>query len=139
MLEKWKISPDNGGDGGGVLKDLSKTFDNLDCDLFIAKRFAYGFDKNALLLIKSYHSDRRQRMKRNLSYSSWFDLLVGIPQGSILEPLIFNLYINDLFLVFQQTFVITPMILAPYTTVENLMAKLECTAKNASSGFILME
>ena len=49
MLEKWKISPDNGGDGG-VLKDLSKAFDTLDCDLFIAKLFAYGFDKNALLL-----------------------------------------------------------------------------------------
>ena len=76
MLEKWKISPDNGGDGGGVLKDPSKAFDTLECDLFIAKLFAYGFDKNALLLIKSYHSDRRQRMKINSSYSSWFDLLV---------------------------------------------------------------
>ena len=81
--------------------DLSKAFDTLDHELLIAKHFAYGFDKNALSLIKSYLSDRWQRVKINSSYSSWFALLVGMPQGSTLGPLIFNLYINDLFSIIQ--------------------------------------
>ena len=48
----------HGGYGGGVLMDLSKAFDTLNHELLIAKRFAYGFDVNALHLIKSYLSDR---------------------------------------------------------------------------------
>ena len=97
MLEKWRISLDNGGYGGGVLMDLSKAFDTLDHKLLIAKLFAYRFDLNALHLIKSYLSDRWQRVKINSSYSSWFALLIGMPQGSILGPLIFYVYINYLF------------------------------------------
>ena len=58
MLEKWRISLDKGGYAGGVLMDLSKTFDTMDHDLLIAKLCAYGFDKNSLRLIKSYLSDR---------------------------------------------------------------------------------
>ena len=88
MLEKWRISLDNGGYGGGILMDLSKAFDTLDHNLLIAKLFAYGFEKDALRLVKSYLSDRWQRVKINTSYSSWFALLVGMPQGSILGPLI---------------------------------------------------
>ena len=67
--------------------DLSKAFDTLDHNLLIAKLYAYGFDKNALRLLKSYLSDRWQRMKINTSYSSWSELLVGVPQGSVLGPL----------------------------------------------------
>ena len=50
MLEKWRISLDKGGYGGGVLMDLSKAFDTLDHELLIAKLHAYGFEKNALRL-----------------------------------------------------------------------------------------
>ena len=53
MLEKWKMSLDKGGYGGGVLMDLSKAFDTLDHDLLIAKLYAYGFGRNALRFIKS--------------------------------------------------------------------------------------
>ena len=61
MLEKWRISLDNKGYGGGILMDLSKAFDTLDHKFLIAKHFAYGFEKNALRLIKSsYLTDRKE-------------------------------------------------------------------------------
>ena len=63
MIEMWKKALDNEGIAAGVLMDLSKAFDTLNHDLLIAKLHAYGFDKNALKLIKSYFSNRWQRTK----------------------------------------------------------------------------
>ena len=54
MIEKWKEYLDKHGFGGAILMDLSKAFDTLNHDLLLAKLHAYGFDKNALLIIKSY-------------------------------------------------------------------------------------
>ena len=58
---------------------------------------ANGFNKKALRLIQSYLSNRRQRAKVNLSFSSWEEFLFGVPQGSILGPLLYNIALRDLF------------------------------------------
>ena len=62
---------------------------------------AFNFDLNALTLIYSYLSARKHRTKINSSFSTWHDISGGVPQGSILGPLLFNININDIFFCIQ--------------------------------------
>ena len=77
---------------------LSKAFDCIVDDLLLAKLNAYGFYHNSLKLINSFLRGRKFRRKIGSSYSSYLDLLVGAPQGSILGSLLFNIYMCDRFL-----------------------------------------
>ena len=69
--------------------DLSKAFDTIDHILLKAKLNAYGFSKSALRLIKRYLKNRWQGTKINTSFSSWTELLLGVPQGSVLGTILF--------------------------------------------------
>ena len=89
MVEKWRWCLDNGGASGALLTDLSKPL--------IAKLAAYDFDYNSLQMLQSYLSNRKQRTKINNAYSKYCEILFGVPQGSILGPLLFNIYICDVF------------------------------------------
>ena len=95
-----KESVDQGGHYGLLLTDLTKAFDCIMHDLLIAKLQAYGFDNDSLNFVCNYLVDRDQRVKINSSFSTWSKIEYGVPQGSILGPLLFN--INTLDMFFEQ-------------------------------------
>ena len=98
MIENWRKCLDNKGKACVLLTDLSKAFDCLVHELLVNKLNDYGFDYLALKLIYNYLSDRFQRVRINSQYSSWSNIIPGVPQGSILGPLLFNIHLSDLFL-----------------------------------------
>ena len=99
MIEKWKKAGDNGNIFGVLLTDLFKALECLPHDLIIATLNSYGFNSTALNLTLNYLTKRKQRTKINQSHSSWEDILFGVPQGSILGPILFNIFSSDFFLI----------------------------------------
>ena len=92
LIEKQRDFLDTEGHAGALLTDLSNAFDYIDHELLIFKLHAYSFDTDALKFIYFYLKERKQSTKINFSYSSFAEILFCIPQGSILEPLLFNAY-----------------------------------------------
>ena len=99
MLEKWKKCVGKGKICGALLTGLSKAFDCLDLKLLTAKLNAYSFNLPALRLICDYLSNRKQRIKTENTYSTLMEMVFGVTQGSILRPLLFNIFMADLFFI----------------------------------------
>ena len=118
---------------------LSKAFDCISHDLLRAKLNAYGFDKNALNVIHNYLFGRSQKIKVGSSFSDLLDILYGVPQGSILGPLLFNINLCDLFLSeYSSEFSNFAEGTTPFETGKNydeVINKLEDTIENYLIGF----
>ena len=96
MIESWKAKLSNQSKFGVIIMDLAKTYDSLNCDLLLAKLEADGLDNNAVIFLRNYLTNKLQRCKIN-SFSKWAKICAGVPQRSTVGPLLFNIFISDIF------------------------------------------
>ena len=103
LLQKWQKEFDSGRFTDTILMDLSKAYDSLCHDLLIAKLEAYGLGNGSLNLLLDYLTFRKQRTKVGSAYSKWSKMRPGSPQESILGPILFNIFINNIFMIIEQS------------------------------------
>ena len=96
MCDDWSDNMDKGRLTGVVFLDIRKAFDSVDHSILLEKVQFYGVADRELMWFKSYLTARQQQCLVNGCLSSQSNLLCGVPQGSILGPLLFLIYINDL-------------------------------------------
>ena len=87
LLQNWQTNLDKNKVIGTILMDLSKAYDTLSHELLIAKLEAYGLTQSSLTLMRNYLSNRKHRVRIGGSYSNWLEVILGVPQGTILGPI----------------------------------------------------
>ena len=75
--------------------DLAKAFSSISLDIFIQKINKFGFGENARVFLNSFLINRKQCVRNGFVESDWIIINHGVPQGTVLGPLVFTLYVND--------------------------------------------
>ena len=115
--------------------DLSKAFNCIPHDLLIAKLHAYGLSFDTVTFLNSHFKDRKQNVRINNIFRAFQNILSGVPQGSILSPILFNIFLNNLFLCIEKSdlhnFTDDNTITATCNTLTGLLKSLEQESKSA--------
>ena len=127
MTDSWLNAIDDGNMVGVVLVDFKKAFDLVDHDVLLTKLNIYGIRNEALSWFQSYLSQRQQQISINDTKSSFKSVSCGVPQGSILGPLLFLLFINDLPLYTSN---VSTDMYADDTTLSDVQISLEAIERN---------
>ena len=96
LNDKILKGSDKGLFTGMILIDFQKAFDTINHEILLGKLHAIGFSDKTVAWFKSYLSDRAFKVNINNHFSDLSKISCGVPQGSILAPLLFSLYINDM-------------------------------------------
>lgn len=121
--------------------DLAKAFDTVDHDILLEKLYRYGIRGKAQILVSSYLKDRLQRVRTNGTYSEYERLDTGVPQGTILGPLLFILYINDLLVSLPEREIISfaddTAVVADEKSWDRVEEKVNCQLQEVSDWLAL--
>ena len=122
-------SPDDGLETRSVFLDISKAFDKVWHEGLLFKLKQNGISGNLLNVITDFLYQRKQRVVLNGQHSSWTNIEAGVPQGSILGPLFFLIYINDL----SDGLTSNPKLFADDTSLFSVIHNINSTANDLNS------
>ena len=128
IIDNWKNKIDANNVIMALFIDFKKAFDLVDQRLLFLKLFHYGFSNSALNLMKNYFAERTQKTKINSVLSESLPIELGVPQGSLLGPLLFIIFINDMAIISE----LFTILFADDTTVSESASTIETVVKSFS-------
>ena len=137
MIDSWLKAINDGKFVGCLMVDFRKASDVVDHNLLLQKLRLYKCDENSLSWFNSYLSNRTQMVSINNKVSSSEPIKFGVPQGSILGPLMFLIFINDLPLVLENTIISTGLYVDD-TTVYDIQTNMQTLDRNLQNSLLLL-